>query len=84
MNIQHTYRQAIRTKYIGPTNHRGARIKAYSWAGSVTVDYDYSLNEEERHAKAALALIEKFEWESKTLVSGGSDCANGYFFILMD
>jgi hypothetical protein len=29
-------RQAITTKYIGPTNNHGARIKAQASAGSVT------------------------------------------------
>lgn len=30
-------RQAISTKYIGPTNYRSARVKASCEAGSVTV-----------------------------------------------
>jgi hypothetical protein len=33
-------RQAIETKYIGPTNTRGAKVKASCYAGSLTIDWD--------------------------------------------
>jgi len=33
---------AIQTKYIGPTDHKGARIKAWSVGGrSVTIGYPH-------------------------------------------
>ena len=35
--------QAIQTKYIGPTNTKGARIKAFCAAGSITIPYNYEL-----------------------------------------
>jgi hypothetical protein len=35
--------QAIETKYMGPTNTRGSRIKATAAAGSVMVPFDYQL-----------------------------------------
>lgn len=54
--------QAIVTKFFGPTNTRGSRIKATAQAGSVTVSYDYALNSDENHAAAAQALAEKFGW----------------------
>lgn len=54
--------QAITTKYIGPTNTRGARIKARCAAGSLTVGFDYALNEDERHRGAAEALRKKLGW----------------------
>jgi hypothetical protein len=59
---------AIVTKYLGPTNHKGSRIKA-TLSGhvpsgesppSVTVPFDYSLPHGYReHEPAAKALIEK-------------------------
>ena len=54
-------RHAIVTKYLGPTNTRGARVKATCDAGSVTVAWDYALNEEDNHNAAARALILKLE-----------------------
>jgi hypothetical protein len=69
--------QAILTKYLGPTNFRGARIKASAQAGSVTVPWDYELNVEKNHQQAAEALCEKLGWRrptdfrySRALVSG--------------
>jgi hypothetical protein len=55
--------QAIVTKYIGPTNHRGSRIKAIAAAGSVTVPYEYGTDTEGAHRIAAVALCQKLDWE---------------------
>jgi len=49
--------QAIQTKYLGPTNTRGSRIKATCWLTSVTVAWDYSANAEENHTAAIEALV---------------------------
>ncbi len=54
--------QAIQTKYFGPTNHNGSRIKATAAAGSVTVDYDHALNVGDNHKAAAAALVAKLGW----------------------
>lgn len=55
-------RQAITTKFLGPTNFRGSRIKASAQAGSVTISYDHSTGSEENHLAAARALCDKFGW----------------------
>jgi len=58
--------QAIQTKYLGPTNHRGSRVKATCAAGSVIVSWDYSLpnNIEENHRAAAYFLaVNKLKWD---------------------
>ena len=47
----------IRTKYLGPTNTRGSRIKATNGDRSVTIPYPYELNIEAAHAEAAEKLI---------------------------
>lgn len=55
--------QTIETKYIGPTNHRGARIKATATHGaSVTVPYPHELSESDRHSLAARKLAAKLNW----------------------
>lgn len=51
--------QAIITKYLCPTNNRGARIKATCAAGSITIAFDHAINLEPNHIRAALALQEK-------------------------
>ena len=55
--------QAIQTKYIGPTNTKGARIKAACDAGSVIIGYPHELSGDDCHAKAAMALVRKLGWE---------------------
>lgn len=47
----------ITTRFLGPTNHRGARVKATSGGGrTLTVSWDYALGIHENHAAAAAAL----------------------------
>lgn len=58
--------KAITVRYLGPTNTRGARLKASDRDGSsITVSYDYGLSRDERHDSAALALCEKMGWTGK-------------------
>ncbi len=72
---------AITTKYLGPTNHRGSRIKANSQAGSITLPRDYSLNVSDNHAKAARALAEKLGWSGEW--HGGATANDaGYTFVI--
>jgi hypothetical protein len=54
---------AIQTRYVGPTNTRGSRIKAWCDAGSITIPYPHHANsEEEKHRIAAEALQKKLGW----------------------
>lgn len=72
--------QAITTKYLGPTNTRGSRIKAVAAAGSVTIERDSSLGIEANHARAAEALANKFGWHGQYYQGGmPDDC--GYAFV---
>lgn len=64
--------QAIITKYLGPTDKRGARIKASSGAGSITIPYPFALSNDDVHAKAAKTLCAKLGWTG-TLVIGHFD-----------
>jgi len=80
--------QTIITKYLGPTNHRGSRIKARQSASymgtpkSVTVDWDYSLNTEQNHKIAAQALAKKLGWFGEWV--GGDNGDTGYSFVNVD
>ena len=55
--------QAIRTRYLGPTNTHGARVKAISASGlSATVARDYEKDVESDERRAAVALCRKLGW----------------------
>jgi len=71
MKIKHSYRIAIQTKYIGPTNYRWSRVKAFGPDGqTLTLDWDDALNMEENHAEAVKALCKKFEWGGTWTLGG--------------
>jgi hypothetical protein len=78
---------AITTKYLGPTNVKGSRIKAIADGGfaegphTITIGYDHSLNTEQAHLKAAVALKSKMNWKGK-LIGGGIKM--GYAFVFID
>ena len=57
--------QAIRTKYLGPTNTRGSRISAQCEAGRICVQYDYALNIDGNHKAACQALLKKLGWNTE-------------------
>jgi hypothetical protein len=72
--------QAIETKYLGATNAKGGRIKATAWAGSITLPYDYALDAQENHEKAATMLRRKLNWGGK-YAQGANVKGNGYYFV---
>jgi hypothetical protein len=71
--------KAIFVKYLGPTDTKTARLKAYEQDGNTLIvpahrcDYDEYLS-------AALALVEKLEWGTGYKWVGGS-MENGYVFV---
>lgn len=69
VTVKHSWRQAIITRYHGPTNFRGSRVTATASAGKATVAWDHALSADENHAEAAKLLCEKFDWTG-TLVGG--------------
>lgn len=75
--------QAIETKYLGPTNTKGGRIKATAWAGSVSLPYDHALSAEKNHKKAAFALLLKLRWNG-TYAQGANVKGDGYHFVNVD
>ena len=75
--------QAIETKYIGPTNLRGSRVKATAQAGSIIMHWDDALGVDENHTKAALALCAKYDWKGK-LCAGALSNGRGNVFVFVD
>ncbi len=71
--------QAITTKFLGPTNTRGSRIKATAFAGSVTVEYDHGLNQADNHKAAAQKLAARLGWKGDWFAGGlPSEDGNAY------
>ena len=62
--------QAILTRYIGPTNFRGTRVRASCAAGSIIVPWDDALGIDANHAAARRALVRKLDWQDRTWASG--------------
>lgn len=79
---------AIHTKFIGPTNSRGARIKAYTADSTyhkgfnVTINYPYELSGEARHFEAVKELVKKHNlaWNTDNMRYGDSADGKGYVF----
>ncbi|WGM47666.1 hypothetical protein KOAAANKH_02548 [Brevundimonas sp. NIBR10] len=72
----------VRTKFMGPTNHRGSRVKATTVTGkSVTLDWDHALNSGDNHAAAFAAICMKTGRvvTGPVYVNGGFD--DGYVFM---
>jgi hypothetical protein len=74
--------QTITTKFLQPTNHTGARIKATSSSGiSMTRSYEYGMSTEENHEEVAMALAERLEWDYDFAVG---DLPTGFVFVPVD
>lgn len=74
--------QMIETKYLCPTNKRGARIKAKASGGaSLTIGYPHELNGVEVHAKAAVELARKLEWTGELVAGGRKDGSYVFCFV---
>lgn len=70
--------QAIVTKFLGPTNYRGSRIKARCDAGSVVISLDYAESVEENHRIAAMTLVKKLGWDGRWI---GGSLSDGHCFV---
>lgn len=74
-------RQGIETKFLGPTNCKGARIVAKAYAGKFTMSYEYGLSVEQNHMKACEELALKLGWYGRWL-GGGNVKGTGYNFVM--
>lgn len=78
--------QAIQVKFLGPTNSKGSRRKAWCDAGQITVSTDFALNSEDNARKACEALRDKLGWHKPhhgDMIAGS--LPNGdYVFVFSD
>lgn len=77
--------RAISTRYFGPTNSRGSRIKAIARKRehdmpelSLTDNWDYGASIDENHCRVAKLLAAKLEW-SGLYIGGSTD--DGLVFV---
>lgn len=82
--------QAIITKYIGPSNSRGTRIRASiknnftSTTTTIYTSYDSGLSERDNHAYAAMALVRKImDLDSGNNWTCGELPNGGYCFVML-
>ena len=74
--------KAIQVKYLGATNHKPSRWKAFAEGGlQVVIPYNHALDSQKNARQAAELLICKMGWNNKINGSGG--LPNGdYVFTL--
>lgn len=73
---------AIFTRYLGPTDTKGSRIKATARGLSVTIPLNHALDLTERHEKAAWALMVKHGWNDRDVaLAGETPDGKGYVFV---
>lgn len=75
-------RQAIKTKYIAPTNHRSARIAVSARAGRMYVPYDNAMPVRRNFVAAAAAFAAKYGWSG--VWRGGEIETGEIIFVVQD
>ncbi len=73
-------RQAIVTKFVGPTNRLGSRVIARASAGRMTFHWDHSLGIEDNPARAARLYAQAKEWPGHWH-GGGMPDGSGFVFV---
>ena len=73
--------QAIYTKYLGPTDYKQSRLKAYTLDGkSVTIPYPGGWPDEKIHFEAVKALAARYGIAGVTAGMVYGDAPGGYVF----
>lgn len=80
IRIEQSHRQGIQTKYFGPTNAKGSRVKVWAQAGVKYFGWDHALNPDENHAAAAKMYAEFWQWTGRW-VGGAMPDGTGYLFV---
>lgn len=80
-------RRTIQTKYVAPTNSRGARIKATcSHGSSITIPYDCELDGVANHDAAAIALGDMYfprgPYGNETTLLRGDGFKSGWIYVV--
>ena len=74
VNVRDSRSVAIGVKYIGPTNTKGSRVKAFVKSGTrminkIEMSWDYEFDNPTNYCNAAKKLVEKMHWRGN-LVGG--------------
>ena len=73
---------AIHTKYLGPSNTRGARVKAYAADGrSCTIGWGYDTDSLQSHFAAVQEFARKFELSPSVSEMAYGDSADGRGYV---
>lgn len=77
--------QAIVTKYLGPTDFKGARVKATCQAKSITRAWNDALDVDQNHDLCAQRLADELEWlnNGDKLVGGGLPDGTGNCYVIV-
>jgi hypothetical protein len=70
----------IKTKYLSPTNARGARISASANGFKATISYPHEFSHETCHFEAVKALVAKHELSWDIVNMGYGSDNDGYYF----
>lgn len=78
----------IVTRYLGPTNHRGSRVKATHQRDSeitwrATIEWDHSLNAEANHQLAAEQLLSKWVTSDDLVIVGRGHDHSAYYWLVV-
>jgi len=64
--------KAITTKFLGPTDTLGSRVKAYDLDGNqATLPWRRELNDVDNHKLAVVALCRRMGWDTPAQLAGG-------------
>lgn len=74
--MKHEPGKLIQTKFIGPTNTKGSRVRASDGEGNrVVISWDHRQSPEENHRDAAVTLAHKMNWVKPTMFGWHKHCA---------
>jgi hypothetical protein len=78
----------IVTRYLGPTNHRGSRVKATHERDSdvtwrATLDWDHSLDSTANHQLAAEQLLGQWSTADDLVIVGRGHDHSAYYWLVV-
>jgi hypothetical protein len=79
MKATHSYRQTIKTHYLGPTNARDSRISVSCYAKRRYYEWDDSLGVEDNHRLACERMSNELGWNGEWI--GGWVKDFGYVWV---
>jgi hypothetical protein len=73
--------KAIQTKFINPTDFKGARVKAWVKGNAATVPWDHGLEVVDNHAAAARAIAASLSWSGRLVGGTLPDGSMAWVFV---